>query len=117
MTFDIKPEDLLANDEMVNKFSPCGVRTLTYLGYLGINSPKYKILVKRLSENDKKLIFALKKKGETSLLTKTADEIIKEKDILNNLNAHDAHIVGYTLASESAKSEKQQKEEALKQLK
>lgn len=116
MTFNIKPEEILAEDEIVNRFSPCDIRTLTYLGYLGINSPKYKILAKRLSENDQKLVFALKKKGNTKLVTKTADEIIKEKDILDNLNAKDAHIIGYTLATETAKAEKKQKEEALKEI-
>ena len=108
--FGVKPEEILAKDEIVNRFSPCDIRALTYLGYLGINAPKYKILANQLSEKDEKLIFMLRKKGAQKIVTKTADEIANEKDILNNLNANDAHMLGYTLASESAQLEKKQKE-------
>ena len=113
-TFNITPEEILAKNEVVDRFSPRDVRTLTYLGYLGINSPKYKILAKRLSENNEKIIFALKKKGNKKIIVKTINELIKEKDIIENLGAKDAHLVGYAFASESAKEEKQQKEDAIK---
>jgi len=63
ISFTIKPDEILAKDSMVDLFSPRDVRTLTYLGYLGINSPKYKILARRLSENNDKTIFALQKRG------------------------------------------------------
>lgn len=46
-----------------------------YLGYLGINSPKYKILAQRISE-DNNIIFAIKKKGDKNIYTKTANEIL-----------------------------------------
>lgn len=113
-TFKSKPEELLANDLLVDQFSPRDVRSLTYLGYLGINSPKYKILAKRLSENDDKLIFALKKKGERSLIVKTAEEIMQEKDILDCLHAKDANIIGYAFASESLNKEALQKNNLIK---
>jgi hypothetical protein len=57
ITLNMKPEEILANDELVDYFSPKDIRTLTYLGYLGINGPKYKILAKQLSENDKVSFF------------------------------------------------------------
>ena len=106
LAFKARPEELLAKDDIVDQFSPRDVRTLTYLGYLGINSPKFKILAKRLSENNDKLIFALKKKGDKKLIIKTADEIVKEKEILDNLKAEDAHLVGYTFATENVLKEK-----------
>lgn len=109
LAFKAKPEDILAKDSLVDQFSPRDIRTLTYLGYLGINSPKYKILAKRLSENNDKVIFAMKKKGDSQIITKTADEIVKEKEILENLPAQDAHVVGYTFASENLLDEKKQK--------
>src|SRR5262245_15657190 len=49
LTFHSKPEEILAKDDLVDQFSPRDIRTLTYLGYLEINSPKYTILAKRLS--------------------------------------------------------------------
>ncbi|MFN7097691.1 MAG: hypothetical protein ACK4PR_09075 [Gammaproteobacteria bacterium] len=106
ITFDIKPEDILADNSMVDQFSPRDIRTLTYLGYLGINSPKYKILAQRLSQDNDKLCFALKKRGNKNIILKTAADILREQEILANLNPKDAHIVGYTIASESINSEK-----------
>ena len=116
MTFDTKPEEILAKDDMVDQFSPRDIRTLTYLGYLDINGPKYKILAKRLSESQDKVIFALKKKGEKDIIVKTADEIIKERTIIDQLNANDAHLVGYTVASESMTFERKAKEELHKKI-
>src|SRR5437762_13288396 len=72
ITFDAKPEEVLANDHLVDQFSPRDIRALTYLGYLGINGPKYKILAKNLSENEK-ITIVVKKKGEKNVIFKTAD--------------------------------------------
>ncbi len=110
LAFKAKPEELLAKDNIVDQFSPRDIRTLTYLGYLGINSPKFKILAQRLSESNDKLIFAIKKKGHDKLIAKTADEIVKEKEILENLRPEDAHLVGYTFATENVLEEKKQKD-------
>jgi hypothetical protein len=104
--FTIEPEEILANDKMVNQFSPHDIRTLTYLGYLSIHNPKYKILAQRISQEKDHLMFALKKKGYRKLVIKTANEIMKDDEILDNLSAKDAHIVGYTLGSESILNEK-----------
>ena|SRR3990167_659918 len=61
--FKMKPEEILANDNLTDSFSQRNIRALTYLGYLGINDPKYKILAKKLSENDSHLIFAIQERG------------------------------------------------------
>lgn len=115
ITFDIKPEEILANDKLVNRFSPCDIRTLTYLGYLGINGPKYSILAKKLSENEKQIIFSIKEKGKGKIVTKTAAELAREATIIHNLNAQEALEVGYTLASENLIDEQRQKQQALAQ--
>lgn len=107
--FNAYPEDILAKDDLVDRFSPKDIRTLTYLGYLDINEPKYKILAKRLSEKDDKLFFALKKKGDKNIIIKSANEIVNEENIVSALGPHDAQIVGYTLAQESLVLEKAQK--------
>lgn len=109
-TFYIKPEEILSNDDLVDYFSPRDIRTLTYLGYLGMNSPKYKILAQRLMENDK-LIFAIKKRGDKDIILKTAGEIIKEQDIIANLSCVDAKAIGYALAQDSLHEEIKQIEE------
>ena len=104
----MKPEAILADDKLTDAFSPRDIRTLTYLGYLGINSPKYKILAKRLLENDKKLVFAIKQRGEEELLLKTAEEISTDEELLKNLDQKDAHTIGYTSGSQTVSDEKAQ---------
>jgi hypothetical protein len=111
--FIAKPEEILANDTLVDQFSPKDVRSLTYLGYLGVNSPKYKILAQRLSQSDK-TIFVLKKKGEKKVILKTADQIMQETDVILSMHSQDAKIVGYTVAAEAVVEEKKQKQALLK---
>lgn len=111
--FKMKPEKILADDKMTDLFSPRDIRTLTYLGYLDINSPKYRILAKRLSEGDNKMLFALIKKGDKIPTVKTASEISQEQDILSQIDQKDAHMIGYTAASEAMLDEKLEKERLL----
>ncbi len=115
ITFNAKPEEILANDNLVDQFSPRDVRTLTYLGYLGINGPKYKILARKLSQNEK-INFILKKKGEKKIIVKTAEEITRETGIILNMNSEDAKTVGYTIASEAITEEKKQKKSLLNKI-
>lgn len=114
--FYAKPEELLADDKMVDLFSQRDIRALTYLGYLGINSPKYKILAKKLAAGTDKFVFAIKKKGDKNIITKTADQIINEKDIIASMHPEDAKTIGYTVATEDVLEEKKQIEELLKGL-
>ncbi len=111
--FQIQPEELLANDTLVDQFSPRDIRTLTYLGYLDVNAPKYKILAKRLSTEHDKIVFALKKKGEKEMIIKTAEQILGEQEILSSLKPEDANVVGYTVATESIHNERKQREALL----
>lgn len=105
IAFTSKPEEILAKDSSVDQFSPRDIRTLTYLGYLGINSPKYQILAQRLAENNDQIVFAMRKKGDSSVIVKTAEQIRKEKDIIKNLSPEDAHRIGFTVGSESVVGE------------
>jgi hypothetical protein len=56
-TENILPEIILPDDNLVSRFSPLDIRTLTYLGHLGISSPQYKILAKKPSENFDQTLF------------------------------------------------------------
>lgn len=110
----MKPEEILADDDLTNKFSPTDVRTLTYLGYLDINSPKYKILARRLSEKDNKVVFALHKKGSKNVEIKVASEISQNPDILKQLHPEDVHMVSYIAGTEYTLEEQIEKEKLLK---
>lgn len=82
------PEEILEDDYLVDKFSPRDIRTLTYLGYLAENAPKYKILANKLSKNES-IKFIIKKSGEKEISVKTAEQIMLEKDIILNMNKSD----------------------------
>lgn len=84
--FRMQPEAILVNDDLTDSFSQRDIRALTYLGYLGINSPKYKILAKRLSENDTKLLFAIQERGNKQTLIKTAREISSDEKLIAGLH-------------------------------
>lgn len=108
--FSVKPGEILADDNMIATFAPRDVRALTYLGYLGIHSPKYSILAKQLSENNDRLLFSLHKKGTKKTILKNASEISMDESILKELNQKDAHTIGYTVAMEKFLWENAQKD-------
>lgn len=112
-----KPEKILIDDKFVNSFSPVDVRTLTYLGYLGINGPKYKILAKHLSEKSDQTLFAVQKKGDKSYKISTANEISNNDELIQGLSQKEAHMVGLTTASEQRETDEKQKESLLRSLK
>ena len=58
-----------------------------------------------------------KKKGEKKVIVKTADEVIRESDILLSMNAEDAKTVGYTIATEAITEEKKTKRSSAKRSK
>lgn len=101
VTYKMTPEEILSNDSLVDKFSPRDIRTLTYVGSLYIHSPKYKILAQRLSQTNGGTEFSIRKKGDKKIINKTADQLQNNKDIIENMTAFDANIVGYTTALES----------------
>jgi hypothetical protein len=107
--FKMNPDEILANNKITDLFSSRDIRTLTYLGYLSLNNPKYKILAKRLSETNDKMLFAMHKKNNTKIEIRTADEIAQNKDIIRNLTQEDAHMVGYIAGIENVTQEKAQK--------
>ena len=92
-TFKMQPEEILENDYLTDGFSPRDIRTLTYLGYLGVHAPKYAILAQKLSKKDNKLIFAIKKRGQKKSIIRTADQITADPEFISNLNQKDAHLI------------------------
>lgn len=111
-TFYAKPEEILADNNFVDCLSPRDVRTLTYLGYLSLNQPQYKILAQRLSEKSE--VFVMKKRGEKKPIIKTATEISKEMEMISKMNSQDAKTIGYAIANSEIKQEKLEKNEIKK---
>lgn len=105
LCFTSTPEKILSSDRLTDKFSQRDIRTLTYLGYLEINSPKYKIMAKKLAENDK-LLLVLYEKKKNKLETRSASDIAKDEDAIKQFDSSDAHFIGYIQAMEDLENEK-----------
>lgn len=100
VTFKMRPEKILANDKLTNQFAPIDIRSLTYLGYLGINAPQYKLLAERFSSEGNAL-FAVIKKGEKKPMVKSASEVLSNKKILASLDNEDVARISFFAASEA----------------
>lgn len=95
--FKYKPEEILADDMFVDCLSPRDVRNLTYLGYLSINQPKFKILAQQFIDNSS--IFIVQKKGDKKPIVKTAKELSQEAETISKFDPIDAKTIGYAAAS------------------
>lgn len=115
LTFHAKPEEILADDSFVDYLSPRDVRTLTYLGYLELNQPEYKLLAQRLSTSNSD-IFVVKKRGTKKPIIKTTAEITRETEVLSSMSPSDAKAIGYALAVSELNQEKREKDEIRKTL-
>lgn len=112
----MRPEEILASDDMTLGFSPLDVRTLTYLGYLGINAPKYKVLAKHMSQIDDRMHFALQKKGSNKVEYKTASEISSDKALLEDLDRLDIHSIASAATEEKFLQDEKQRKTLLKSI-
>lgn len=104
ITFKMLPEKILGNDRLTVLFSPIDIRSLTYLGYLGINSPQYKLLAERFSAEGN-VLFAVAKKGATEPLVKSASEVLADKEIFTSLDKEDIARISFFAATETPSAE------------
>jgi len=98
LTFFITVMEILADNDIVDQFSPRDVRTLTYLGTLDLNQPEYSIMAQRVIESNK-IVFAIKNNTENKIVIKTANQIINEQSVISRMSPTDAVKIGYALGS------------------
>lgn len=96
-TFNMKPEEILTNDYMVDRFSPRDIRAMTYLGYITKNLPQYQILAQKILENGSNTII-IKKTNSDNIITVSAKDIANNKEIISKMSPEDAFLLGYSQA-------------------
>jgi len=106
ITFKSTPKELAANDALLNGFSRQDVRTITFLATSEMHKPNYEISSYKLCKKTNKMLFSLKKSGNNKVITKTADIISSDKELLQQISQSDAHMIGYTTAIEKGLIEK-----------
>lgn len=108
--FECTPHEIVANDKVLEGFSKKDIRTLTYFATNEIKKPKYKIMVQEFCDVLNKIKFKLGMRGSVNPIEKTAEQISMDKELLGKLNAEDAHLVGYTTATEQMMREREEME-------
>jgi len=108
VTFKATPHELAADDQLLERFSRQDVRTITYYACNELKKPKARIIFQEFREKINKMIFRIHKRDSVNAIEKTAAEISLDKTLLNEMGPEDAHLVGYTTASEQLLSEKEQ---------
>jgi hypothetical protein len=105
--FKLTPQEIISDDKLLEGFSKKNIRTLTYYATQEIQKPQYKILLQEICEKFNTMKFKLGKRGISTALEKTAEEISLDKELLNDLSPADAHTIGYTIATEQMLKEKE----------
>jgi hypothetical protein len=73
--------------------------------HLSEQEPAYKIVSKKMDRDAQQYLFTIRGEDKT-LFIRSADELSRDKDLLENLNIHDIYNIGYTAGSESILREK-----------
>ncbi len=105
--FETTPQEIVANDKLIEGFSKKDIRTITYFATQEIKKPTFKILVQEFNDNLNKMTFKIGKRGSSQAIEKTASEITLDKPLLNQLTPEDALKVGYAIASEQHLKERE----------
>lgn len=110
ITFKAKPEELAADDQIMERFSRKDVRTITFYACHAEKRPRARIVFQEFREKLNKMIFGIRKPHSETIIEKTAAQISLDKNLLNQMSQEEAHLIGYTTATEQMVLEKAQLE-------
>lgn len=98
--FTTTPEEILADDSLVEQFSSKDIRTITYYATKSLHTPTSKIVGQRLNQTSEQMLFGIEDLKQKTIIEKTATEIASDKKLLRSLSPEEAHIVGYARAQD-----------------
>lgn len=98
------PQEIVANDRMLEGFSKKDIRSLTYLAYESIKKPAYKIIMQEFCFNFNKMLFQLKKCNSNEVIIKTANQISLDTHLINSLSHQDIQSISYMAGYEHSLS-------------
>jgi hypothetical protein len=100
------PQEIVANDRMLEGFSKKDIRSLTYLACESIKKPTYKIVMQKFCSNFNKMLFKLRKCNSNEVILKTANQISLDKNLINSLSHEDIQSISYMAGYEHSLNEK-----------
>lgn len=105
--FQTTPLEILTNDDLLNGFSKKEIRMISYLASKSDNQkPSYKIFGHEICIRTNSIIYKLKNLTNKIVITKSAKELLLDKDLIKHISPEDALNVGFVAGSESVASEK-----------
>jgi len=99
------PEEIVADDRMLEGFSKKDVRSITYLACAQIKKPKYKIIVQEFCETLNRILFKLRGQNNDETIVKTANQISLDKNLINGLSREDMQSISYIAGYEHSQHE------------
>ncbi len=104
--FKSSPEEILANEEIIEYFSSKDIHTITQLACKFERKSKIEIVSKRFSEKLNTLVFKIKSLSNGAISENSASALSKDNAVIKSLSSKDAHIIGYAAAQEENNLEK-----------
>lgn len=106
VVFKMPPEEIAADNALLEQFSKQDVRTIIYYACLETMKPKSRIVWQQFNNKSNQMLFGVQRgKGKISAIT--ADEISKHESFIKEFNQLDAHTIGFTTATEQLILEKE----------
>lgn len=94
------PQEILADDNMLEGFTKKDIRTITYLACEQSKRPKYKIIKQAFCDKFNKVLFRVKRLDNNETMEETANYIVRNKNLIYNFSQEDAHSISYTAGYE-----------------
>lgn len=94
------PQEIVANDRMLEGFSKKDIRTITYFACNQNKKPKYKIITQELCSKANKILFKLRSNENNEIIIKTANQILTDKNLIHGLSHDDIQSVSYVTGYE-----------------
>lgn len=99
------PQEVVANDQILEGFSKKEIRLITYIACEQRNKPRYKIVMQEFCNKFNRILFKLKKYDSDEMISRTASQISLDKNIINHLSREDVCSIIYTAGYEHSFSE------------
>lgn len=100
------PQETVMDDRLLEGFSKSDVRTITYFACKQSQKPKYRIVIQEFCDKLNRVLFKLKIKDSDKAVLKSANEILTDKDILDNLSKDDIKSISYIAGCEHLQNER-----------
>ena len=105
---DFDLQELVTNNLIIEGLSPLDVRVATYYACMETTNPKFYIDALLYSEHHQEEVFHIVHHHTKSTEFKTAAEIAKQKSLIMQFSAEDAHKIGYIQGTQAALNERKE---------